>query len=283
MLSACCAGGRRFIRDRDLLSRVVVVLRDLLLSGDGSGHGTAVDSGDKERDREFVGGPSALDRLDGGSSKPLLLPAIQQDDHPARELVVHCLCLLLGAEMADIEDGDVPAYSSTVTSDLLTLLSTEMTAPMTSSSGEYNRIRRRISRIGGKFKRGVARLSLGSGNPSAAAASEGLTSEVDAAVSRAIAVVDLLSRVVCFIDHPLLTLAAGEVLVDHFSRDSSGGGAGGSGVAASGPGSLGGGNASGSSGQGSARVLDDLLKAEVATALANIAVLSSQVRAAAKP
>jgi hypothetical protein len=274
--SPACAAPKRLIRDRSVLSRVTSVLRDVLLAADVSTVGAAsgVDSGD----RELVGGHG-----DASSTKKPLVPAVLQDEHPAREIVVHCLCLLLAAEMADVEDGDLGAFSGTVTSDLLSLLSSEMSAPIPASGGDNSRIRRRISRIGGKFKRGVARLSLGGsearggrGGGSSAAAVDDLDLEVDGAVARAVAVVDLLSCVVCFIDHPLLTLAAGEVLVDRFSRDGSSSSKGPvagiiSTIASSPAPSL-------SSSKGSRRGQDDLLKAEVVSALANIAVLSSQVR-----
>ena len=96
---------------------------------------------------------------------------------------------------------------------------------------------------------------------------------VDAAVARAVAVLDVVLRVVCYVDHPLLTLAAGEVLVDHYSRD--GGSTKGQSLASvlslGTPASQ---SPTGASGRTGA---DDVLKAELVVALSNIAVLSSQV------
>ena len=95
-------------------------------------------------------------------------------------------------------------------------------------------------------------------------------------MGRAVVVLDVLLRVVCFVDHPLLTVSAGEVLVDHYSRD------GGARPIASTPaGSVGPyGTPSGqssSSVSGVMTVQDDVLKSELVLALSSIAVLSNQV------
>jgi hypothetical protein len=255
----------------------VNTVRDILLSGD-VGAAVASDGGDSE----FVGfsGGSASDQLGTGKTHT---PAVLIDDHPARDLLLTCLCRLLAAEMADVQEGDVSAFGSSVTNDMLTALSSEMSVPAVGGGGAYSRIRRRISRIGGKFKRGVARLSQAVDGPSAAAAPSAggqlsaaeTALEVDAAVARAVAVLDVLLRVVCFVDHPLLTLAAGEVLVDHYSRD----GGFGQSKSSSSMTSLGMATpASGSPAVSSGRsAVDDTLKAELVVALSNIAVLSSQV------
>ena len=89
-----------------------------------------------------------------------------------------------------------------------------------------------------------------------------VTEEQDTVALRSIAALELMLRVVCYVDHPMLTLAAGEALVDHYSRE---------------PSNLATKAVAGVSTTPVDSARWDVVKAELVVALANVAVLSSQV------
>jgi hypothetical protein len=251
----------KFLRDKELLGRVVAVLREMVTVGDIVGGASRVDAGVVTQDGGAgVGG--------GDASADAAACAFGQ---PVREVLVDTLCTLLAAEMAEVDGDDEAAFTQSLTRDVVTGLSKDVYT-MTAPGSAYKRLHRRLARFSMKFRRlgsahSAAPAWLGA---SATASGDSVSLELEAGVIRALAVVDVLARIVCFVDHPLLTSAVGEVLVDHATREAP--------KHSSLPASAAGQTAA------DARASDtgnELLKTAIVTALADVAVLACQVRGVA--
>ena len=242
----------RFIRDRDALTRAVNGLKAALLSVE------LPDSPQFDL-REDAPSPVLLDAV-----SPSPKTQFSTSSMYVKDALLSALTDILAAEMAEIDAEDVLSFSGCATRDLLTSLSSEMYSLATTGSGS-SRLRQRLSKFKSKLKRGKtpafssvvmsasSKVGGGSALPDDSADVDVTTAE--AGIDKAVAVVAMIARIVCQIDHPLLTYAAGEIFVDHFTRHS---------VSAPAPGAL------------AAEHTD--IKCALVAALADVAVLSSQVR-----
>ena len=235
-----------FIRDRESLSRAVNEIKLVLIALD-------VPRSPAQRTNPAA----AVSPSRAGLASPVFgLNVFPTHSNYVRDALVNSLANILGAEMAEIEAEDVLAFSGSVTRDLLTSLSADMYS-LANSGSKSSQLRQRLGKLKSKLKRGgkpgavpapapgSALVGTAGGSTPSPAGAGALKAAVsagrspsplvvdagaddadlglgaDAVIDKAVAVVDVISRIVCTIDHPLLTFAAGEVFVDHFTRYSS--------------------------------------------------------------